>query len=487
MGVTLYTSRVVLNTLGVEDFGIFNVVGGIVIMLGFLNHAMTASTQRFLTFELGKENFHTLKKVFNVSLSIHLIIAIIIFTLAETLGLWLLNAYLTIPADRVLAANWVYQCSIFSFIVTITNVPYNASVIANEKMSFYAWIGISEVILKLAAVYILILFSFDKLILYAVLMLLITIICSVAYRIYCITQLNMCKKGKLEWDRSLFTKMSGFAGWNLLGVGAGIGYNQGVNILLNIFTGPVVNAARGIAFQIQGAVMNFTTNFQTAVNPSITKLYARDERGESFSLVFSASKFSFFLLLLLSIPLFLKTELILHWWLKNVPDYAAPFTRLILIDVLINSVSGPLQTLAQASGNIRKYQVIVSGILLLNLPTSFFFLYYGFDPTVTIYVSIIYSCVALICRLSILKEIMSFPALSFFLNVVCRIAMVSLLTFLILFTSLSSLTYVRNNFFLITPFSLSIAFSLIISLGLNHRERKTIYNYSVTALKKLIR
>lgn len=269
MAVSLYTSRVVLNTLGVEDFGIYNVVGGVVAMFGFLNSAMSSSTQRYITFELGKNDFEQLKKVFNTSVSIHAFISVVILILAETIGLWFLYNKMTIPIERMDAALWVYQGAIASTIVLIMSVPYNATIIAHEKMSAFAYISVLEVVLKLLIVYLLLIGDFDKLKLYAVLMFSIQLIIRLIYGRYCKKHFS---ETKFQWtkDWKLFKEMLGFAGWNLWGNCAGIAFTQGVNILLNMFFGPAVNAARGIAVQVQNAVNQFSFNFQTALNPHTT-------------------------------------------------------------------------------------------------------------------------------------------------------------------------------------------------------------------------
>ncbi|MDL2323458.1 lipopolysaccharide biosynthesis protein, partial [Bacteroidales bacterium OttesenSCG-928-A17] len=386
MIVSLYTSRVVLNTLGVEDYGIYNVVGGIVVLFGFFNNAMSASTQRFLTFELDRGSFERLRSVFGVSVTLHSIIALIIFILAETIGLWFLNTQINIPFERIEAANWVYQFSIFSFIITVITVPYSASIISHEKMSFYAYLGIIEVILKLLIVFILTYGNYDKLKFYAMLTFIVILIIRFTYVLYCRKEFNESKSGFL-WDKELFRSMGSFANWNLLGVFAGIGYNQGVNILLNIFFGPTINAARGITFQVQGAVNNFVSSFQTAVNPPIVKAYATNNISFLYNLVFTSSKASFFLLFIISLPVMINTEEILTLWLKNPPDYSTTFTRLILCDILVGALSGSIHTLVQATGNIKKYQLLVSGILLLNLPLSYLFLKMGYPPQITFIIS----------------------------------------------------------------------------------------------------
>lgn len=293
MAVSLYTSRVVLNTLGVEDFGIYNVVGGVVAMFGFLNGAMATTTQRYITFELGRNDFKQLKKIFNISVSIHAFISIIILILAETIGLWFLYNKMTIPVERIDAALWAYQGSIISTIILIMSVPYNALIIAHEKMSTFAYISVLEAVLKLLIVYMLLIGDFDKLKLYALLMCCIQLIIRFIYGNYCKRHFPETKF-QLYKDLKLFNNMLAFAGWNLWGNCASITFTQGVNILLNIFFGPIVNAARGITTQVQGAVNQFSWNFQTALNPQITKSYASGDYIYMHKLIFRSSKFTFF-------------------------------------------------------------------------------------------------------------------------------------------------------------------------------------------------
>jgi len=472
MIVTLYTSRVLLDALGVEDFGIYNVVGGVVIMLGFLNNAMAASTQRFLTFALGKQELDKIRKVFNMSITIHIIIAFCIVLLAETVGLWFLNNKLSIPFDRLFAANWVYQFSILSFIASVLSVPYNAAIIANEKMKIFAVVGIIEVVLKLLIVLIVMALPYDELIAYGLLLSFVSVVVGGFYFTYCRKTFEESKGYYFNWDKNLFKEMGNFASWNLLGVTAGIGYNQGVNILLNIFFGPTVNAARGIAFQVQGAVSRFVTNFQIAVNPSITKLYAQGEMTSSFNLVFSSSKLSFYLLLFLSLPILLQTDVILGLWLKQVPDYTVVFTQLVLIDILIGSLSGPLQILAQATGEIRKYQIYVSGILLLNLPTSYIFLKLGYLPESTMFISIFFTFIALWMRLRILNQMASFPMAQFLKDIVLKVGIITSVSLApaLLFKMNTSDSF--WNFIIVVSLSILSTIISILAFGLNKEEKK---------------
>lgn len=420
MAVSLYTSRIVLNTLGVEDFGIYNVVGGFVTMFAFLNSAMSSATQRFLTVELGRKDFMQLKNVFSMSVSIHFLIAGIILIFSETVGLWFVNSQLVIPIERLEAANWVYQFSIMALLVSIVSVPYNAIVIAHERMNVYAWVSIVEVALKLLIVFMLQWMGFDKLKLYAVLMFSVALIIRIVYGIYC--RINFTEsRFSLHWNKPLFKTLISFASWNLWGNIAAVLFNQGINILLNIFFGPAINAARAIAYHVRSAVDGFVQNFQTALRPQIIKSYADDDLIYMHQLVFQGAKYSFFLLFILSLPILLETRAILTIWLKIVPEYSVVFTRLVIINILIDCVSGTLMTAAQASGKIKLYQGVVGGILLLNLPVSYLFLKFGFSPEVALYVSIGISIVALFARLKILSPLVNLNISEYMNAVVFRI------------------------------------------------------------------
>lgn len=482
MAVSLYTSRIVLDVLGVIDYGIYNVVAGVVVMFGFLNSAMAASTQRFLTFELGKGNSIRLKQIFSISVSLHVLIAILILILSETLGVWFLNTKLTIPAERLVAANWVFQFSIFTAMITILSVPYNAMIIAHEKMSVFAYVSILEVFLKLAIVYILQLFGYDKLTFYAILIFGVSLVIRFVYGIYCARNFEESRYHYF-WDKKLFLEMTGFAGWNLLGVFAGIGYNQGVNILLNIFFGPVVNAARGIAFQVMGAINQVVTNFQIAINPPIIKSFAEKNEQNTNKLIFGSAKFSFYLLLFIIIPFIIKTEWILSIWLKKVPEHTVLFTRLVLMDILIGSLSGPLQILAQATGKVRKYQIVVSIILLLNLPISYLLLNLRYNAEYTFLVSILLSIVALFARLIVLKKLTNFPSIQFIKEVLCIVVMITLCTAAIPFFTRN---YIGNQFIhfiwicLVTGFSLISAIWII---GLTDSEKNIFRNFFKNKIK----
>lgn len=426
MLVSLYTSRVVLATLGIEDYGIYNVVGGVVVMFGFLNSAMSTSTSRYVTFALGKGLKEEQRKVFNTSLQIHLMIALLILLLAETVGLWFLQNKMIIAEQRQHAAFWVYQCSVLTMMGSIINVPFNASIIAHERMSAFAYISIFEVISKLGIVYLLVVVSIDKLIFYAVLLLVLQLLIQSVYVHYCMRHFEEVEL-KRVWSRPLFTEMLGFAGWNLMGNCAGVLSTQGVNVLLNMFFGPTVNAARSVAVQVQGAVSYFSANFQMALNPQITKNYAVGDLLAMHSLILRSARFSFFLLFLLSLPIYLMAQEILEIWLEDVPNFSAIFLQLSLMTVTIDSIANPLMMAAAATGNVRRYQTVVGGVIMLVTPIAYVALKMGADAPSVFIVNLLISILAFITRLYIIRPLIQLNIRRF----VCQVGRSVLLVILL--------------------------------------------------------
>jgi len=471
MAVSLYTSRIVLNTLGVTDYGIYNVVGGVITMFGFLNSSMASATQRFLSFELGRKDYIQLGRVFSMSVNIHFFIALIILVLGETIGLWFVNTQMTIPAERMTAANWVYQFSILAFMVNVVSVPYNAAIIAHERMNVYAWVSIIEVSLKLLIVFMLQWFGFDKLKFYAVLIFIVSSIIRIVYGIYCNKNFSESKY-QLFWDKALFNTLLNYAGWNLWGNAAGALCGQGVNILLNIFFGPAINAARGIAYAVSGAVNGFVANFQLAMNPQIVKSYAVNDLKYMHQLIFQGAKYSFFLLFALSLPILLETEIILKLWLKIVPEYTVIFTQLVIINILIDSISGPLMTAAQASGKIKLYQGVVGGLLLLILPLSYLFVKFGYPPQVTLYINIVVSIIALFTRLLILRTIVQLDSSGFLFKVLYKSIIVAIVALILPFSIDIILDESIAKLLLVTVVALISAIGSIYFIGLDRAERK---------------
>jgi len=416
MVVTLYTSRVVLATLGIEDYGIYNVVGGIISMFGFLNGAMSTATSRYLTFALGKGVMDEQRKVFSTSIQIHVFIALLVILLGETVGLWFLENKMVIDECRRQAAFWVFQCSVLTMAVSIISMPYNATIIAHERMSAFAYISVVEVLLKLVIVYWLTVSSFDKLIVYAILLLAVQFIVRVIYGSYCSRHFEE-SKFSLVWDKALFREMMSFAGWNLVGNCAGILSMQGVNILLNMFFGPAVNAARGVAVQVQSAVQQFSQNFQMALNPQITKNYAKGDRESMHRLIVRSSRFSFFLLFFLSFPIYLMTQELLELWLEEVPEYSAVFLRISLMTVTVDVIANPLMVAAAATGHVRRYQTLVGGVIMFIIPLAYVVLKLGAAPPVVFMVHLGVAAIAFIMRVCVVRSLIGLRARHYVLQV----------------------------------------------------------------------
>lgn len=476
MLVTLYTSRVVLAELGIKDYGIYNVVGGIVMMFSFLNNCMSSATQRFMTFELGRGNMDRLKKVFATSLNIHITISVIIAILAETIGLWFVNNKLVIAPDRMVAANWVYQFSILTFCVNIIQVPYNAVLIAHEKMSVYAYISILEAFLKLGIVYLLVIAPADKLIVYGILVFAVQLIICGIYQVYC-RRNYVESKFKLFWDKNLYRQMSGFAGWNLFGSVAWLLRDQGLNIVLNLFFGTAINAARGVATQVSSAVMGFISNFQVALNPQITKNYATGNIPEMEKLSYLGIRFSFLLLFTMAFPLCLNIDYVLHLWLVEVPNYTALFIILIMIDSLAGNLFGvPLMTSLSATGKIRNYQIVVSCIILCILPAGYVALRLGCDAPSVFYISIVFTLVSGFVRFLFCHKQIGYSLRRMASEVLLPIAGVSILSLPlpIVIKSLWLGAQTCANFILLCFIAASITVIVSWFVGLKAHERQTL-------------
>lgn len=486
MLVSIYTSRIVLSTLGVTDFGIYNLVGGIVVLFSFFSESMNTSTQRFLSFELGKKNFTGLNKIFSLSILTHFIIAIVIIILSESIGVWFLNTQLVIPPDRLNAANWVFQFSVLTFAYGIMTLPYNAVIIAHEEMSVYAYIGILEVILKLIIVYLLTYFNYDKLKLYAILTFAVTVIVRVIYQIYCRRKYEECRL-RFYWNRELFVQMLNFSGWNLIGSFSFVLRTYGSNMLLNIFFGPALNAAKGIASQLDNALNNFVTNFQTALNPQIIKSYAENDRDQTNNLIYRGGMFSFFLLFILTMPILYQMETVLKLWLNNVPDYTVIFAQLTLINTLINTITKPIIVLAQATGKVKMFQILQGGFYLLALPIIYLFLKLNSSPVSVMIVLCTFTFVGTFVRIILVKQIVPYFSIrSFIKKVLFRILWVAIFSS-ILCKGISYFLYQNSSFIGLVINSIvlcGIVSCCIWTLGLQSTERESIVAYIKTKIKR---
>ena len=485
MGVTFYTSRIVLSALGVEDYGIYNVVGGLIVTFSFLNTAMSDATQRFLTFGLGKgDTIERIQNIFSTSLKIHFFISLFILCLGETIGIYFLNVCMVIPAERMFAANWVYQLSLLSCCVGVITLPYNAMIISYERMDVFAYISILETILKLFVAYATSYAMGDKLIFYAAFMLLPFFVSKMFSYLFCIRKLPGSKY-RIVKDKLLLKEIYSFTSWNLVGNFAYIGFTQGINILLNLFFGPMVNAARSIAVHLQGAISQFAGNFQIAVNPQITKDYASENLADMHLLIFRSSKFSFFMIYLISLPVFLQADRILAWWLVEVPEYTVSFLRIAICISLIGVLANPLKIGAKATGHIRNYQMVEGGIYLLIFPISYIALCFYPIPELAFIVHLVIATIVQIARLILLKRMINLPVAGYIKNVIAKILLVSMITSLFIYILCSIFPAFLDYFFVSTFSSVLITIILIICVGFTNLERNYLQEKMRIILSKL--
>jgi len=396
----------VLQVLGVADFGIYNLVGGILVLISFLNNSMNAATQRFMNVEKASMLPKRINKIFNISLLNHLLIAFVVLLLAETLGLWFLNNQLNIPLDRMYAANIVYQLSILSTMMDILRVPFNAMILAYERISYYAYVGIFETATKLLIVYLLLAFpDFDHLMFYAVLYMLVNLTTNGVLYVYCRKHFPKESAFRFYKDLDKTKEMLSFSGWSLFGQIAVLGATQGMGMIMNVFQGVLINAALGIANQVNNAVYSFVGNAQVVFNPQIVQSYAAQNREKHINLVLLASRYSFFLFAIISAPLLLATDYLVHLWMdRAVPVYAIEFTKITLLSSVITSLAGPLWMSAYAVGNIKRYQVSISIINGMMLPLTYYMLVLDFSPVTVMLTKLAVDIVLFVYRLFFFKN-----------------------------------------------------------------------------------
>lgn len=425
--VSLYTSRVILHVLGASDYGTYNLIAGVVVLFSFINGALTSATQRYLNFYIGKHDEHKTHEVFCMSMNIYIVLSAIFLILAETVGLWLVNTQFNIPDGRMEATNWIYQFTVFSFMLNLTRIPYNATLIAYEKMDFYAYLSLFDVILKLAIVFLLYISPIDKLIAYGFLFMLTDVIDNIIYRVYCKRKFTTANY-RYIWKKDMFKSLLSFSSWSLLGNAASVFVQQGLNILVNIFYGVTLNAALGIANQVAGKVTQFFSNFQTAFNPQIVKYYAEGKLDDFYKLIFRSSRLSYYLMLLVSFPLMLKIDVILNLWLVDVPEYTSIFCQLILVYYLIEALTGPLWMSVQATGNIKLYQILVSIVNFLNIPLIYLSLKLNFPVWMVWMIRIIVDMMIYLVRCVYLNKKLKMNILLYYKEVLQPVILVTLLS-----------------------------------------------------------
>lgn len=485
MLVSLYTSRIVLQTLGTVDFGTYSIVGGVVVMFSFISSAMATGTQRHLSYELGKQN-GDVATIFSACFRIHVVLAFIVLLFAETIGLWFLNMKMNLPANRIDVVNWIYQLSVLTCMIGIIQVPYTASIIAHEKMSFYAYISIFDALIKLGLVFFLTLIPIDKLLLYGVLLAFVHLITFLINVLFCHSKLSSISFVKIR-DMSLYKRLLSFSGWSLFGSLSNVGYQQGVNIIINLFYGVTLNAAVGVASQVNSAVQNFVTNFQQALNPQLVQAEASKNRERQRDLIFKSSKFSFFIMYLISFPLIINLPCVLSLWLGDYPEHTVAICSLVLIGVLISCLSGPLWVSIYATGKIKVYQIVVSSVALSVLPIIYIGGLFGMTSEQMFIVRALNYLVVLIVQLYFLRKYIQFRSSAFLKSVVVPIILV-VIGSCIFYLIVNEFTPKAASFVQLvmqTVMYAGVVSVLMMFVGLNKSERNSLTNMFFSRIKSL--
>lgn len=482
MIISFFTARITLEALGVVDYGINNVVGGLVSMFSLISSSLSSSVSRFMTFGLGKGDKKELNTIFSTSLNIHIILAIIVVISIETIGVWFLNNKMVIPAERLTAAHWVLQCSTILFGVGLLSVPYNAAIIAHEKMSVFAYFTLFDAFSRLAIIFAIKYYMGDKLILLAIISIIPSLIKQFYYWHYSKGHFEECTYHAI-WDKRVFKEMFSFAGWNFIGASSAQMKDQGVNIAINMFTGPAVNAARGIAMQINSIIGQFAGNFMVAINPQITKEFAAKNFTRMHKLIFNGTRFTYYLFLLISVPIFFEIEIILYVWLGQVPEHTVLFTRLVILLSLADVISNTLITAQLATGKIRRYQIVVGGTQILNFPISYLLLKMGYFPEITVVVAIIISQICFFERLFFLKKTVHLPSDRYLKEVYLQLISVTAISSVIPAIMHTTIENPVLRFLTTCIVSTGATMFFIYAMGLKKEEK----NMAVRYVKKIIR
>lgn len=481
--IGLYTSRVLLEALGVQDYGIYNVVGGFVALFSVVSGALTGAISRFITFQLGKGDAQELRHTFNNAIVVLIGISIVVLFFGETIGLWLFYNKLVIPPERIDASFWVFQFAIITFIINLLSTPFNACIIAHERMDAFAYISIIEVIAKLLICFAVLHSPIDKLIFFSLLLCLVGVIVFAIYATYCKRHFIECN-GKPEFHYTITKKMFSFASWNIIGSAGWILRSQGGTILLNLFGGPIVNAANAIAMSLSSAVSNFSNCFTNAFTPQITKSYASGNFDDLNKLIIYGPKISFFMLYIIALPVILNTGFILHLWLGNVPDHSVSFVRLILLMSLFEIVSVPLHFVKNATGNIRNYQIIVGSIQILAVPLAYLLLKLGFNVEWLYVAYIITSIVCLFARLYLVRrDIPNWSVYKFITKVCLNVGAVAVIAAIIPFLIHMNISDGWIHLLITTATSLLSTALAVYLIGFNKTERAILIGKLKTLIK----
>lgn len=487
MAISFYTARIILNALGVTDYGIYNVVGGLVAMFSLISDSLVNSIGRSLTFELGAGNKDKLKRTFSTSILVLLGMSAVLVVLIEVIGVWYLNNKMVIPANRLYAAQWCFQLSVLTFLLALVNAPYSASIVSHERMDIYAYFSILNALFKLAVCYAVIHSPIDRLIMYAMLLCAVNIVNQVIYVIFCKRHFEECRF-KWIFEPAMFKDIFSFAGWNFIGCSAAILRTQGATLLLNWAGGPAVNAANGVANQMCNIVNNFVSNFTLAFSPQITKRYAAKEYESLMKLLIYGSKYSYYLLFILALPLFINAHFLLEIWLGQVPAHTVSFIRWIIVFMLAEAVSRPIITAKNATGEIRNYQIVIGGILLLMLPASYIGIRLGFPVEVVPFFNAATACTAVAARMYMLRgDFPGWSSYTFTTHVLCNVAAVSVVAGIPPYLVYISMDYGWWNFCATSTLCVLCSCLSIYVIGCNKEERRFIVSQAIKVIRKIQR
>lgn len=486
MVISLYTSRVVLQVLGVEDYGVYQVVGGLVAMFSVISSSLSSAISRFITFEIGRGDMERLKRIFSTSIIIQLCLCVIVALAVEIGGLWFMHTEMQIPAGRLDAAEWVLHCSVLTFCLNLLSIPYNACIIAHEHMKAFAYVSVVEAVLKLGILFLIVYSPIDSLVTYAILLTLVAVLTRLVYTVYCHKHFEETKT-KLIFDKSIFKEMSGFSGWSFFNNTSFILNNQGVSMLMNVFFGVTVNAARGIAIQVESAVLQFVNNFTTAINPQITKSYANGDLDSMYKLVCRGAKFSFFSMLILSLPIILEANQILSIWLTKVPEHTVIFVQLSMIMGMCDCIGTTGYTACMATGKLKRYSLTLTPLIVLEFPLSWLLFYYGASVESSYYLYILIKLLVLFVRMYLMQRMIGLNYLMYIKGVFFPIVLTTLFSIILPILIIIFMDENILRFFILLIVSAISVIVSVLFLGMTRIERNMIIQKSSNLFSKIIK
>lgn len=486
MVISLYTSRVVLQVLGVEDYGVYQVVGGLVAMFSVISSSLSSAISRFITFEIGRGDVERLKRIFSTSIIIQLCLCVIVALAVEIGGLWFMHTEMQIPAGRLDAAEWVLHCSVLTFCLNLLSIPYNASIIAHEHMKAFAYVSVVEAMLKLGILFLIVYSPIDSLVTYAILLTVVAALIRLAYTVYCHKHFEETKT-KLIFDKSIFKEMFGFSGWSFFNNTSFILNNQGVSMLMNVFFGVTVNAARGIAIQVESAVLQFVNNFTTALNPQITKSYANGDLDSMYKLVCRGAKFSFFSMLILSLPIILEANQILSIWLTKVPEHTVIFVQLSMIMGMCDCIGTTGYTACMATGKLKRYSLTLTPLIVLEFPLSWLLFYYGASVESSYYLYILIKLLVLFVRMYLMQRMIGLNCLMYIKGVFFPIVLTTLFSIILPILIIIFMDEDILRFFILLIVSAISVIVSVLFLGMTRIERNMIIQKSSNLFSKIIK